>query len=451
MRIVCLMSLAALLPLVTAGQVAAQQQPSFAKQVRPFLAKYCIECHNPDKLKGELDLQSFKALAQGGKHGPVIVAGKADDSTLVLHTEGKKKPPMPPAKALQPKPEEIGILRAWIAAGAKDDTASVAIVLPDIKPRAGAQAPVSALVYSPDGRLLVAGGHKQALLIDVGTNDVRAKMAGQSDAVTAATFSRDGSRLALASGSSGSAGDVRIYAVTNGQVNPKPEHTLAAHADLIYGLAFSPDGKTLATTGYDRLIKLWDVSSGKEIRTLKDHSDTVYGLAFSPDGTLLASAAADRAVKIWDVASGTRLYSLGDATDWLYALAWSPDGKHVAAGGVDKSIRVWEVTPTGGKLVQSVFAHEGPVLKLVYTPDGKTLYSLGEDRVVKAWDTAKLSEKKVFAKQPEAALALAVRSDQKQLALGRYDGVLLLIDAETGKEQAQPLPAKPDKKIAPAP
>src|SRR5262249_41981293 len=153
---------------------------------------------------------------------------------------------------------------------------------------------------------------------------------------------------------------------------------------------------------------LWDVSTGKEERLLKDHSDSVYSLAFSPDGKLLATGAADRAVKVWEVASGKRLYTLSDPTDWIYAVAWSPNGRHLAAAGVDKSIRVWEVSAAGGKLVHSVFAHESAVTRLIYAADGKTLYSLSEDRLVKAWDTEKLTERKVYAKQPETVLALDV-------------------------------------------
>src|SRR5262249_30911029 len=181
----------------------------------------------------------------------------------------------------------------------------------------------------------------------------------------------------------------------------------------------------------------------KEVRELKDHSDAVYGVAFSPDGKLLASGSADRAVKVWDSATGARLLTLSDPTDWVYAVTWSPGGKHLAATGVDKSIRVWEVTPTEARLAHSAFAHEGPVTRLVYAADGKTLYSLGEDRAVKAWDTARLTERKVYDKQPDAPLALAVRPDQKQLAVGRYDGTLSLLDAATGQVQSTPLPAKP--------
>ena len=209
-----------------------------------------------------------------------------------------------------------------------------------------------------------------------------------------------------------------------------------------------PTASILASCGYDRLIKLWDVAAKKEMRILKDHSDSVYGIAFSPDGKLLASAAADRAVKVWDVASGTRLYTLSESTDWVYAVAWSPDGRHLAAAGVDQSIRVWQVSRRGRS---RSFIPSSPTKRrssqLAYTTDGKTLYSLGEDRTVKAWDTERMVERKVYDRQPETALRLALRPDGKQLALGRYDGVLVLLDTATGKPQSEPLPIKPKPPI----
>ena len=431
--------------LATASAAPAAEPPSFSRQIRPFLTRYCSECHNAKEPQGGLNLESYAALLEGGQHGPVLVAGKADDSRLVLQVEGKMKPTMPPKKATRrPTPDEAVILRAWIDAGAKDDGGSAVVALPEVKPRAAVAAPVAALAYRPDGKLLAAAGYREVELIDPATGDVVGKLPGQAGDVTALAFSRDGSLLAVASGSPGTAGEVRIYKAAAGALPADPPaKVIAAHKDAILDLAFIPDGKTLATCGYDRLIKLWDAETGRLVRELKDHSDAVYGVAFSPDGALLASGSADRAVKVWQVADGKRLYTLADSTDWVYAVAWSPDGKRLAAAGVDKSIRLWDVSAQGGKLVHAVFAHEGPVVRLAWSADSQTLYSLSEDRTAKAWDAGRMVERVVYAKQPEAPLALAVRPDQKQLAVGRYDGVLVLLEEATGKVQGEPLPAKP--------
>jgi WD40 repeat protein len=425
------------------GRLIAQQAPSFAKDIRPFLSKYCIECHNPKVLKAGLSLETYDDLKSGADSGAVLVPGKADQSKLVFLVEGKKKPFMPPRSAKQPKDEERKLLRAWVAAGAKDDSDSVKVQLPDIKPRVPALAPISALAYRPDGKRLAVGVHKEVLLIDPPSGEVAGKLSGQGGPVTALTYSPDGKYLAVASGVTGTIGEVRLYDGSTAEVGASPQRILSGHKDVLYGIAFSPDSKVLATGGYDRLVRFWDVATGKELRTLKDHSDTVYSLAFSPDGKLFASGAADRAVKVYDVTTGKLLYTLGESTDWVYALAWSPEGRYLAAAGVDKSIRVWEVSAAGGKIVYSVFAHEGPITRLVYSADGKTLYSLGEDRMVKSWDAARMLERKVYPRQPEVPLTLALRPQHAEFALGRYDGVVLLIDQATGKVLAQPVPVKP--------
>jgi hypothetical protein len=423
--------------LLLAGTIRAAPGPVYSRQVQPFFAHYCVGCHRGDEPEGGLNLETYKGLLAGGSRGAVLVPGKPDLSRLVGMVEGKRKPKMPPKKARQPKPEEVALLRAWVASGARDDGGAAGVTLPAIRPRTRVATPVAALAYA-DATVLAAGGRNEVLFLNPASGELIARLGGLNDRVTALAFAPGGKRLAVASSTSGIRHEVRL---TAGAKAPMPGEVVLRHDDVIHAVAFSPDGKRLASGGYDRIIRLWDLESKKPSHVLKDHSDAVYALAFSPDGTLLASASADRAVKVWDVGTGARLYTLGESTDWVYAVSWSPEGRRLAAAGVDKSIRVWEVDHRGGKIAQSVFAHEDPVTRLVYSADGKTLFSLGEDRTLKAWDAARMVERRVFARQPDAVLALAVRPDGKQLALGRYDGALVLLDAE-GKVTAQPLPLK---------
>jgi hypothetical protein len=418
--------------LSTHQDLHAQESPSYAKHVRPFLAKYCLECHNVKALKGGLNLETFKSMLEGSDKGPVLVAGKPEQSPLVTSLEGKTMPVMPPKTVkFRPRTEEIALLRAWVQAGAKDDGDLIKVVIPDIKPRQSSGAPVTSLAYDPAGRWLAIGKHKTLQLVDLRNGIVSDH--GQPGHVTALAFSARENWLAVALGSPGESGGVQLHAMRNPPLAAQSFANL--HHDAILDAAFAPDGKFLATSSYDTQIKLTPLAAQPygtlPTQTLKEHSDAVYAVAFSPDSKLLASCSADRALKIWNVETGKLLYTLGEATDWLYTLAWNPDGKHVATGGVDKSIRIYRVAPEGAKIVQSVFAHEAPVQKIVYSQDGGTLYSLGQDRVLKAWDAQRMVETKTYARLPETGLCLAVRGTE--IAVGRYDGVTMMLDAATGK------------------
>jgi WD40 repeat protein/mono/diheme cytochrome c family protein len=436
--------LGGLVLLLAVRPASAQEAPSYAKQVKPLLAKYCASCHNSERARGELDLSDVKAMKRGGQNGPAFVGGKPDESLLVTLAEGKDNPKMPPKDArAQPAAAEIAVLRAWIAAGAPDDTVAATATAPDTRPHETGLAPVAALAYRPRGNVLAAGGQNEVVLIDPATGERTGRLHGQDGPVTALAFSRGGSSLAVASGVPGSPGVVRVYFVPpSGLPSNRPEVTFRAPKDVVLGLAFSPDG-TLATCGRDGLVRLWDANTGKERRTLQDHGEPVLTVAFSPDGKRLASAGADRAVKVWDAASGACLVTLGEATDRVQAVAWHLDGRHLAAGGADRQIRVWDVSATTAKLEQAVLGPAGPVSRLVYSADGSVLYSLSDEGTAKAWTTATMEERTAYPRQTEKPLSLAVRGDGKQLAVGHSDGTLVLFDEATGKVQFTPLPAKP--------
>jgi WD40 repeat protein len=289
--------------LLTLRPAAAQEAPSYARQVKPFLTKYCAECHRPGKTRGDLDLSDVKSMTRGGQNGPAFVPGKPDDSLLVTLAEGKDNPKMPTKDArAQPTAAEVALLRAWVAAGAKDDSGAPGA---DAAPSETDGTPVAALAYHPRGNLLAAGRRDEVVLIDPTTGQRTGRLHGQDGLVTALAFSPTGSNLAVASGAAGKSGVVRIYFIPrSGLPSNRPDAVLNGHKDVILALAFSPDGNTLATAGRDGGVKLWDVNNGKERRALRDAGDPVSALAFSPDGKQLAVGRSDGALVLFDEATG---------------------------------------------------------------------------------------------------------------------------------------------------
>ncbi|MFM6778930.1 MAG: WD40 repeat domain-containing protein, partial [Dolichospermum sp.] len=160
---------------------------------------------------------------------------------------------------------------------------------------------------------------------------------GHTDEVLCVAFSPDGKLLA--SGAGGHDKTIKILVLAENQVK-----TLRGHSDWFGGitsLAFSPDGKTLISGSQDKTIKLWDVETSQEIRTLSGHSDHISSLAFSPNGQILASASKDKTLKIWTIDSGEEISSIKYHDSVINSIAFSPDGKVLAAGSEDRTIALF--------------------------------------------------------------------------------------------------------------
>lgn len=154
------------------------------------------------------------------------------------------------------------------------------------------------------------------------------------------------------------------------------------HSDGVHSVAFSPDGRMLASASIDGSIKLWDVAGGTELTTLRGHTNGVYGVAFSPDGRTLASVSIDGTVKLWQTETGEQLASL--PREFVGEVTFSPDGRLFAVAGESAKLEVWDLA-TRQKL-WTLVGHEGTVGGIAFSPDGRTLASGGNDGRVKLWD-----------------------------------------------------------------
>ena len=331
-----------------------------------------------------------------------------------------------------------------MASGSQDNT----IILWDMKTRqlksklSGHSNFVLSVAFSPDGKMLASGSEdKTVMLWNVKTGQPTQTLSRHSDIVRSVAFSPDGKTLA----SGGDDGKIILWDVKTGEIvgEIQVEYTDPVFdvrvSSPVRSVAFSPDGKTLASGDYNKNVTLWDVKTGQPTQTLSRHSDIVISVTFSPDGKTLASGSADRTIILWDVKTGEPHDQLRGQSLLINSLSFSPDGGTLASGSGDTTIILWDINLR--RPLSRSLTHFLPILSIAFSPDGKTLASGGYDQTITLWDVEKGQS---IGNQPLIGHTNIVRSvafspDGKTLASGSYDQTIILWNVDNRQAIRPPL------------
>ncbi|MBW2263460.1 MAG: protein kinase, partial [Deltaproteobacteria bacterium] len=292
-----------------------------------------------------------------------------------------------------------------------------------------------AMQFDPVGKRLVTGSMGGTLeVFRVGVPDVMRKEQKHLGLWFRAAVDPRGEILASVVAGSG---DILLWDLETGQGRGH----IVAHDRDIYDLAFSPDGRTLASASQDRTVRIWSVPDGSLTRILAGHEAAIMGVSFSIDGTFIATASADSTAGIWDVGAGTRLHTLEGHAGPVFSVAFSPDGTEIATNSNDGSLRLWD-SATG---VQKIVALEGLKYRqmpgIAYSPDGARIAHLGPGESIMFFDRQS-GEVETFIEQVRRDFESAIYLNEIQFS---SDGKLLgacpgdtherrVWDVETGEE-----------------
>lgn len=328
----------------------SDQWISFKDQIAPIFHNRCVACHNIRNAQGRYNMANFDAMVSESESGHAISPGQADLSLLVQMIEDGSMPyDADPLSA-----EQITLVRRWVDFGARievdaDRNAPLIRLMPRVKHPEPPETyptpiPVTALAISNDGKTLASSGYHEVLLwslADDGSARLNTRVANVAQRVHGLAFHPTENWLAVASGTPGQLGEVKLFDWQSGDMIAD----LLVSEDEMFDVAFSPDGKRLASCGADGAIAIFDRNQSGTWRSMiiEDHADWVNAIAWSPDGTKVVSASRDKTSKVFDAVTGKLMITFNGHGQNVSDAVFTSDGKRIASAGDDFKVRVWTI------------------------------------------------------------------------------------------------------------
>jgi small GTP-binding protein len=244
---------------------------------------------------------------------------------------------------------------------------------------------------------------------------LRHVLRGHTGRINRIAWSPDGRRLASASRDK----TIRIWDVERGECTTM----LREHEDWCTSVAWSPDGGRLARDSYGNTVCIWDAATGETLAMLRGHTEAVTCVTWSPDGRRLASGSFDNTIRIWNTKTGETLAVLQGHTNEILSLAWSPDGSRLASGDINGHLRIW--IPETAALEWKLEGHSNGILGLVWTPNRPLLVSGSADRTIRIWDMRSDKSTQVLEGHTDFISSLSVSYNNTLLASKATDGIRL--------------------------